>query len=125
MQGYVELVEEIPLSAGTEEAGRSVPDGLRYHVLDCWVEELDKVDKGREGPVGVFMAPVRRVQREGGTKVLRKRAGETLADGRLVEWVAEGNDGMGEGRGGGGAENEGDEKGEEDDDDDEWGGLED
>ena len=86
--GYLGLVEEIPLSVG-DESGK-VPDGLKYHVLDCWVEELDKVDTARECPLEVLMGSVRRVEEEGATKVVRVRAKETLADERLEDWAAKG-----------------------------------
>ena len=84
MQEYLRLIEEIPLSPGSLK----VPDGLRYHVLDVWVDELDRVDEGREGscPVEEVLGPVRRLEREGRTKAVRKRAKETLADERLENW---------------------------------------
>lgn len=118
MTGYVDLVQQMPLSVG--DGANKVPDGLKYHVLDCWVEELEKVDRERKGPLEGLMGPVRRVQREGATKVMRARAEETLADERLGDWVAEGGDGA-EGKGGRKAENERDGDGEEE----EWGGLKD
>lgn len=69
-----------PLCAGDGK----VPDGLRYHVLDVWVEEFVTV-KGWEGVVGVVMGPVRGLEEGGRTKVVRARAREVLGDGRLVE----------------------------------------
>lgn len=113
-----------------------VPDGLRYHVLDCWVDELEKVDGGRGGPWGELMRPVRRVEREGATRVVRGRAREVLGDGRLKEWAGKG-DGVVEGKGGPvgereggregerGGEIEGGKEGDEDGVEEEWGGFDD
>ncbi|KAL6717987.1 hypothetical protein ACLMJK_004072 [Lecanora helva] len=94
--GYLQLVEEGPLSTKGDGAGK-VPDGLRYHVLDVWVDGLVGVE-GWEGHVGDVMGPVRRVEREGQTRVLRGRAKEVLGDERLR--------GEGEGGGEGGDESE-------------------
>lgn len=118
VKGYVDLVQEIPLSVG--DGAAKVPDGLKYHVLDCWVEELDKVDRTRGCPLEALTGPVRRVEREGATKVMRTRAKETLADERLKDWSALG-DGLAEGNEGQDAEHDRDEDGEED----AWGGIKD
>lgn len=72
-----------PLSRGVGDEGK-VPDGLRYHVLDVWVEELVPVveeTKGGDEAGEVLMDAVRRLGREGLRKALRKRAKETV-----VEW---------------------------------------
>ena len=74
-----------PLSNGEGEQTK-VPDGMRYHVLDVWAEELIKGIEdtgGGEGEGEAFMEPVRALEREGKGKVLRRRAGE-------VVWVWEG-----------------------------------
>ena len=84
VSGYLEIVEQIPLSVENAK----VPDGLRYHVLDVWVQELDNVDKGREGkcPVDLLMAPLETLRIEGRTKTVRTRAKEMLEDERLKDW---------------------------------------
>lgn len=69
-----------PLSRGVGDEAK-VPDGLRYHVLDVWVEELVPVLKegGEEDEVGeVLMDAVRSLGREGRGKTLRKRAKEVV-----------------------------------------------
>ncbi len=68
-----------PLSVGDGK----VPDGLRYHVLDVWVEEYVKVE-GWEGVRGFVMGPMRGLGNEGRTKVMRARAREVLMDTRLL-----------------------------------------
>lgn len=64
------------LSAGDGK----VPDGVRYHVLDVWIDGLLETDEW-EG-VGV-MRPVERLRIEGRTKVVRERAREVFGDERL------------------------------------------
>lgn len=58
-----------------------VPDGLRYHVLDVWVDALLECDdSGKAG----LLEPVQRVATEGKTKVLRNHANSVLEDERLL-----------------------------------------
>lgn len=70
-----------PLSRGKGEE-RKVPDGMRYHVLDVWVEELRAVvgEKDEGGWGERMMGGVRVLMKEGVGKVLRKRAGECVVD---------------------------------------------
>lgn len=113
LKAYLELVAAIPLSL----ANTKVSDGLRYHVLDTWVEELDGVDVAREGacPVDEIMDPVRRLEKEGRTKKVRERAKECLCDGRLKDWShGVGGEVVGESNSGNNAGN---------DEDEGWGGL--
>ncbi|KAL8722474.1 MAG: hypothetical protein Q9225_001038 [Loekoesia sp. 1 TL-2023] len=99
-----------PLSSGNAK----VPDGVRYHVLDVWIDELEGV-VGEEGiDVGMgemLMEPVKRLEREGRTKVVRRRAKEILEDERVRAWLKVGEEVPGN-------ENEGG-------DDEEWNGFED
>lgn len=70
-----------PLSRGVGDEAK-VPDGLRYHVLDVWVEELVLVLDETEGNEAgeVLMDAIRRLEREGLGKALRKRAKEALGE---------------------------------------------
>ena len=126
----IALLENFPLSPRE----RKVPDGLRYHVLDIYADELERaVALGRDGDdddeeeqgegeiseetrtrVERLLVPVETVAREGLSKGVRMRAKEVLADERVVRWRTKGK---GESRSGVGG-------GEEDEQDDEWGGLE-
>ncbi|KAL8972531.1 MAG: hypothetical protein Q9183_000508, partial [Haloplaca sp. 2 TL-2023] len=77
-----------PLSPGNGK----VPDGVRYHVLDVWVDELWVVidEEDEELPEGVgeeVMGPVERLQREGRTKVVKGRARDVLMDERTAQWM--------------------------------------
>ena len=70
--------------------GGKVPDGLRYHVLDVWVDGLESVaEEMEQGDLEQVLGPVRRLAKEGKTKVLRERAKVVLGDERLHEWIAE------------------------------------
>jgi len=95
-----------------------VPDGLRYHVLDVWVDGLEgQEERMPEGMLERVMGPVQRLAREGKTKVLRERAKEALRDERLKQWM------VGAGAAGGGAELLEKKCGLDEISDEEWGGL--
>jgi len=84
VKNYLDLVEELPLSPGDGK----VADGVRYHVLDVWVDGL----VGAEGWEGRgLMRPVERLGREGRTKVVRERARDVLGDERLEGGDTEGD----------------------------------
>lgn len=87
---------------GGSKEGRMVPDGLRYHVLDVWVDELEGVfgeeeaeEQGEEGVLKerrkevleMVMPLVERMSKEALTKGVRVRAKEVLADERLKGWI--------------------------------------
>lgn len=112
---YLDILAETPLNPTDVK----VPNGMRYHVLDIYVDELDKVDAKREGniPLDVLLTPVRELEKGTSTKAVRQRAKETLEDDRLVDWNGDGKT----------AVEENDESNglrvEEEDEDDEWGGI--
>jgi ribosomal RNA-processing protein 1 len=108
---YMEILRRTPLNP----TDRRVPDGLRMHVLDIYVDELDNVDEKKEGkmPLDTLLAPVREMGSGSESKSIRKHVKEALEDKRLLDWNGEGIDkkqaanGAAEG------------------DDEEWGGLDD
>lgn len=117
VERYLGVLEEGVMSTGREGKGGQVPDGLRYHVLDVWIDGIEGQVEGM--PEGRVMRPVDMLAREGKTKVLRERAKEVLADERLTEWMGEAKATNGKVdvlRGQGHGEDMGDE---------EWGGLDD
>ena len=77
------ILERWPLSPRE----RKGPDGLRYHVLDIWVEELEKARSSANGELHdelksieqKFMEPVEKLAKDGLTKPVRMRAKDTLA----------------------------------------------
>lgn len=91
VERYLDLVEELPLNPGDGK----VPDGVRYHVLDVWVDGLGGVEGWREKMEGL-MRPVERLEREGRTRVVRGRARGVLEDERLVEGSDGGNESGGD-----------------------------
>ena len=88
MVGYLDLLEgswkgkaEAGVGALSVNDGK-VPDGVRYHVLDVWIDGLLET----EGWKGAgLLRPVERMKTEGRTKVVRERAREVLDDERLQE----------------------------------------
>lgn len=75
------------------------PDGLRYHILDLWVDELEKIvgdqeqlEKGSavEGlPLELLMRPMQRLKEKSITKEVRRRAKEAVEDERVRRWAGE------------------------------------
>lgn len=107
-----EIMAEFPLNAQDTK----IPNGLRFHVLDVWVDELEKVDGEwgveNRGVLEALCVPVETLAKEGRLKVVRNAAKETLGDERLMAWR--------------GMEVKGDKEDEEmEDEDEEWGGIED
>jgi ribosomal RNA-processing protein 1 len=109
VQKYMEILEDTPLNA-TE---MRIPNGLRYHVLDLYLDELEKV-KSEDWDAELLdqlMVPVGNMAKQGRDKYIRKAAREVLDDERLKRWKGE-------------AVDEGDVHMAEDEDE-EWGGIED
>jgi ribosomal RNA-processing protein 1 len=121
------------------------PDGLRYHLMDIWLDEIAKVaigtettsapgpEKGeaeeeeggeeetrtrlKEGiPIELLLRPMQRLRIQSQSKAVRKRAGNLFADERLVQWGVSQREKNGEG-----------EEGNDDEgaDDEEWQGIDD
>ncbi|KAI9734911.1 MAG: hypothetical protein M1834_001991 [Cirrosporium novae-zelandiae] len=127
---WVELMEKSPLSTGREEdvdegeeenvdaeTRVKTPDGVRYHVLDVYVDEMTGVSESDDGegmPVERLLEPIRRLEKRGWSKVLRKKAKEILEDERLKK-LRRGED----------DEKGGDGEADGGDDDDGWEGIED
>jgi ribosomal RNA-processing protein 1 len=93
---YCVVLEETPLNPDDPK----VPDGMRYHVIDVYIDELDRVDEKREGamPIDVVLEPLRKLGRDTLSKVVRGRVEEALKDERLKDWLGsspdEGSNGM-------------------------------
>lgn len=103
-----------------DSTNRKIPDGLRLHVLDVYVDEIERsLDSGKEkgkefsegkkAIVKKLLEPVERLEKETQAKLVRKRARETLADSRLKMWLGIKDEPV--------VENE--------NDDDEWQGIQD
>lgn len=81
---YLEVLEGVAFNVRDAR----IPNGLRYHVIDLYVDELDKADVEDEAPVERVLEPMRKLGKESMTKTVRKRVGEALDDERLVDWKA-------------------------------------
>jgi ribosomal RNA-processing protein 1 len=84
LESYLDLLSEIPLNP----RDMKIPNGMRYHVIDVYVDELDQADERRQGkmPIDKVLKPLRKIQKESLTKSVRERAQEALEDERLVDW---------------------------------------
>lgn len=145
LEAYISIIEEGPLcpvNYDPDQPSKPVvdetdpnfvpmphgPDGLRYHLIDIWVDELEKVLEFEEGesadvedgaqkrikgnvPVELLLQPLENLRTESPYKPVRTRAAEALLDERLVEWGVRSR------------EVEADE--DEDDSEGEWGGFDD
>lgn len=84
-----ELVEAYTVIMGAtpfEARDVRIPNGLRYHVIDLYVDELDKADEDNSAPVESLIAPMKKIGKESPNKTTRKRATEALDDARLDNW---------------------------------------
>jgi len=85
---YLAILEETPLCAKDIR----VPNGLRYHVLDIYVDELEVVmpeaeAQWKEVPLEEMLGPVTKLAKNSPTKPVRKRARETLEDENVLKWL--------------------------------------
>ncbi|KAL2353930.1 hypothetical protein BJ546DRAFT_87650 [Cryomyces antarcticus] len=81
---YMDILAETPLNPPDAK----IPNGLRFHVLDIYVDELDKIDADREGdlPLKTLLWPLQRLEENSPVKLVRTRAKEALNDERLKDW---------------------------------------
>lgn len=70
---------------------KRIPNGIRYHVIDIYVDELEKVNKETEVemPVETLLEPLMAVVRESPTKIVRNKVKEVLEDDRVKVWLGE------------------------------------
>ncbi|KAL9080729.1 MAG: hypothetical protein Q9159_007535 [Coniocarpon cinnabarinum] len=81
------VMTRIPLNV--EDA--SIPNGMRYHMLDVFVDELEATkdavgDIMNAAIIEQLLKPVVSVGRSGMDKAVRNRANECLSDERLKQW---------------------------------------
>ena len=82
VEEYLRVLEAVPLDVRDAK----IPNGLRYHVIDIYVDELDKVDTKRTVPLEKMLAPLRKLGKDTPTKAVRRRVQEALEDERLTDW---------------------------------------
>ncbi|KAK5137398.1 hypothetical protein LTR08_008976 [Meristemomyces frigidus] len=82
---YLTVLEAVPLNA----RDATIPNGLRYHVIEIYVDELDKVDTDRSAPLEEILRPLRQLGQDSRTKPVTKKVKEALEDDRLADWKNE------------------------------------
>ena len=104
-----------------------VPDGLRYHIIDIWIDELDKADDESEmaDDLEVLIGPLKQTESKGMHKTIRTRARVALEDERLKDWRSRNDESSNEGGTAKSPIHHEGVSGVGDDDNDEWGGIED
>jgi len=87
LERYLGILEAIPFNP----TDHKIPDGLRYHCLDVYVDELDRLDEKKEGnlPIEKLLRPVRNLGSKTLSKTVRARVKETLDDERLKAWLSD------------------------------------
>lgn len=113
LEAFNKIMEETPLNP----TDMKIPNGLRYHVLDVWVDELEKINSDwdsekKQEILETLVQPIEKLAKSGGLKVIREAAKEVLAEDTLRKWRGQEDEAM--------AEPE-----SEEDDDDGWGGFDD
>lgn len=112
LEEFNTIMEETPLNSNNMK----IPNGLRYHVLDVWVDELEKVESDWESEkkqeiLESLVQPIEKLAKTGALKVVREAAKETLAEDTLRAWRGQEDEAMAEP--------------ESEEEDAEWGGFED
>ncbi|KAJ5519733.1 Ribosomal RNA processing protein [Penicillium fimorum] len=116
LAAYISIIEEGPLCPLNYDEDQNKdegdpnyvpmphgPDGLRYHLIDIWIDELEKVLEFEEVagddeeetpkrkikgdvPMELILRPLEKLRAESAYKPVRTRAAEALEDERLFEW---------------------------------------
>jgi len=66
-----------------------VPNGLRYHLIDIYVDELEKLNPEEMKtplPVAALLSPFEELMLASPIKLVRTKSKELLCDGRLADW---------------------------------------
>lgn len=83
VQQQLDILEEAPFNVDDMR----IPNGMRFHCIDLWVDELERVgvlgEDADEERVAVLLGPLRRLAKESPTKAVRNKAKEALEDDRL------------------------------------------
>ena len=81
---HLELLQEGPCNVDDVR----IPNGMRFHVIDIYVDELEKVGalahtEEKDVPLEMLLAPLRILAKDSPTKPVRRKAKEALEDERL------------------------------------------
>ncbi|KAK3700966.1 hypothetical protein LTR37_015672 [Vermiconidia calcicola] len=88
---YLAILTAVPLNVRDTK----IPNGLRYHVIDVYVDELVKADTQKTAPLEKILAPLKKLGKDSFTKAVRTRVQEALDDDRLLDWTKFGIDSAG------------------------------
>jgi ribosomal RNA-processing protein 1 len=85
LECYLDLLGSMPL----HPTDRKVPDGMRYHVTDVYVDELEEVGLKKEQSelIQKLLGPLENLEKKSRTKTVRSRVREALEDPRVEEWL--------------------------------------
>ena len=84
LDDYLEILSAWPLNVKDPK----IPNGLRFHVIDIYVDELDTADSKQQAPLDKVLDPLRNLGKHSMTRAIRERVKEALADERLSDWQA-------------------------------------
>ena len=89
LEAYLEALANTPLNP----TNGKIPDGLRYHLLDIYVDEIERVDEKREErvPIEALLRPIRELGDQSPAKAIRAAVKETLEDQRLRDRHTDGD----------------------------------
>lgn len=78
---WISLLKEVPFNVEDPRIG----NGIRYHVIDIWVDELERIEVLEDGEetLKLLLEPLQTLAKSSPTKDVRRKAKEALADGRL------------------------------------------
>jgi len=81
---YMDVLAKTPLNPREQK----IPNGLRYHVIDIYVDEMERFDDDESSvmPIEKLLAPLRVLRKENPTKSVRERAKGALEDVRVMKW---------------------------------------
>lgn len=85
-------LEAMCIDHGFSPRNIKVPNGIRYHLIDIYLDELDKLepadsdDSANSLPIDLLVQPFEQLLEKSPTKVVRTKSKEMLRDGRLEQW---------------------------------------
>ncbi|MCJ1314134.1 hypothetical protein MMC25_007814 [Agyrium rufum] len=85
----IDLIDDMLMERDTR-IRTPVPDGLKYHIMDVWVDELGSLDQESDSWGRTeLLSPLVTVEKKGKNKTIRGRASDALEDERLRPWASE------------------------------------
>ncbi|ODQ74527.1 hypothetical protein LIPSTDRAFT_93324 [Lipomyces starkeyi NRRL Y-11557] len=83
VEKWTDILIKYPLNS----TNASIPDGIRYHMIDIYVDELERANSSESGcnfPIAEILRPFEKLARDGKSQVVKRRAiAEVLNDSRL------------------------------------------